>query len=141
VQYLLDTNTLSEMLKGHSRLQPRIDALEPSDAITVPVVAWYEILSGRIASLLKAANPDELLIAQSRFDQDFNALKSRTLFGITPSAAQHFEKLLKDKKCRKIRRADLLIACIALAHKAVLVTRNVKDFTNVPGLILQNWFE
>ena len=141
MQFLLDTNTLSEMLKGNSRLQPRVEALEPIDEITVPVVAWYEILGGRIASLLKAANPDELLLAQSRFDKDFDALKSRTLFGITLSASQYFAKLLKDKKCRKMKRDDLLIACIALAHKAVLVTRNVKDFANVPGLHIQNWFE
>jgi tRNA(fMet)-specific endonuclease VapC len=141
VQFFLDTNTLSEMLKGNPRLQPHIAALKATDVIAIPVVAWYEIIHGRVASLLKAANAEELLLAQARFDQDFNALKSRRLFGVTPAASQYFEKLLNDKKCRKLKRPDLLIACIALAHKAVLVTRNVKDFTHVPGLTLQNWFE
>jgi len=40
---------------------------------------------------------------------------------------------------KKVGRADLLIAAIALAHRATLVTRNVRDFQQIPGLILENW--
>ena len=45
----------------------------------------------------------------------------------------------KDKKAKKTDHNDLLIACIALAHDATLVTRNTKDYANVPGLTLENW--
>ena len=138
--YLLDTNTLSEVLKGNPRLSPRFNALG-GDTVAIPIVAWYEVISGRVESLLKAANIEELLIAQSRFDKDYADLKDWDVFGVTPDAASHFEKFVKDKKRRKMKRDDLLIACIALAHKAVLVTRNVKDFAHVPGLTIQNWFE
>lgn len=138
--YLLDTNTLSEALKGNPRLLPRLSELA-DDTVAIPIVAWYEVIRGRVESLLKAANIEELLIAQSRFDKDFEDLADWDAFGVTPDAARHFEKFVKDKKRHKMKRDDLLIACIALAHKAVLVTRNVKDFTHVPGLTLQNWFE
>ena len=40
---------------------------------------------------------------------------------------------------KKIGRADLLIACIALAHGETLVTRNVRHFKQVPGLTIENW--
>jgi tRNA(fMet)-specific endonuclease VapC len=43
------------------------------------------------------------------------------------------------EKLKKIGRADLLIAAIALANRAILVTRNLKDFRNVAGLPLENW--
>jgi predicted nucleic acid-binding protein len=40
-----------------------------------------------------------------------------------------------------MKRPDMLIACIALAQDALLVTRNTKDFNNVSGLKLANWAE
>jgi predicted nucleic acid-binding protein len=38
-----------------------------------------------------------------------------------------------------MRRPDMLIACIALANDALLVTRNRKDFKKVAHLKLANW--
>jgi tRNA(fMet)-specific endonuclease VapC len=40
---------------------------------------------------------------------------------------------------KKIGRGDLLIASIALAQKARLATRNLRDFKQVPGLTAENW--
>jgi len=34
---------------------------------------------------------------------------------------------------------DLLIACHAFAEKATLVTNNVKHFSAVPGLKIEQW--
>jgi predicted nucleic acid-binding protein len=38
-------------------------------------------------------------------------------------------------------RGDLLIACIVLANKAKLISRNLKDFQKAPGLQVENWAE
>jgi tRNA(fMet)-specific endonuclease VapC len=54
-------------------------------------------------------------------------------------AAAEFDRLRENKKLKKIGRADLLFACIALAQRATLVTRNLKHFRQVPGLQLENW--
>ena len=36
---------------------------------------------------------------------------------------------------------DTLIAATALRHQATLVTRNVREFSRVPGLLWVNWHE
>jgi predicted nucleic acid-binding protein len=38
-------------------------------------------------------------------------------------------------------RPDMLIACIALAHDALLVTRNTKDYKGIAGLRMENWVD
>jgi tRNA(fMet)-specific endonuclease VapC len=65
-------------------------------------------------------------------------LNSFRLLEINDAAGQHFKQMMKAKK-RPKRRGDLLIACISLAHHALLVTRNVKDYKDVPGLRVENW--
>ena len=65
-----------------------------------------------------------------------------TLFQVVPfdaAAAAEFDRLRRNKRLKKVGRADLLIAVIALAQRATLVTRNVRDFRQVPGLRVENW--
>jgi tRNA(fMet)-specific endonuclease VapC len=137
---MLDTNVLSEHLKDNPRIVARAGAIENDDQIGIPNLAWFEIIRGRVSALTTANDLNQMLLAQSRLDRDLVGLDRFVVYGVTESAAQHFVALRADKKCKKMARADLLIACIALASRAVLVTRNVRDFSNVPGLLIQNWF-
>jgi predicted nucleic acid-binding protein len=34
---------------------------------------------------------------------------------------------------------DMLIAAVALANDAILVTHNTKHFENIDGLVLEDW--
>ena len=36
---------------------------------------------------------------------------------------------------------DTMIAGTALAHDLTVVTRNVREFSHVPGLKVENWYE
>ena len=55
------------------------------------------------------------------------------------AAAAEFDKLRQNKKLKKIGRADLLIASIALAHGATIATRNLRHFWQVPRLQVEDW--
>jgi tRNA(fMet)-specific endonuclease VapC len=66
-------------------------------------------------------------------------LSKFVILPIDAAVAGIFDRLRQDKKLRKIGRADLLIACIVLAHRGILVTRNVRHFRQIPGLRVQNW--
>jgi tRNA(fMet)-specific endonuclease VapC len=85
---------------------------------------------------------DELLRAQGLLDLTRQSLASvATVFAIDAEAAREFDRLRENKKLKKIGRADLLIAAITLANRATLVSRNLKDFHQVPGLQVENWVD
>ena len=58
-----------------------------------------------------------------------------------PDAEPAFEKYVELKRDVSIGTLDLKIAAITLAHDAVLLSRNRKDFEQVPGLKFENWLE
>ncbi len=51
--------------------------------------------------------------------------------------------LFRDMKARKIATGtmDLKIGCVALAHDATVLTRNLVDFRRIPGLHVENWLD
>ena len=77
----------------------------------------------KMAALTEA---DKFLEPFSTLELDFPSAK---LYG------QIGEKL----KSNMLAPLDLLIAAIALANKQTLLTRNVKHFERVPGLIVESW--
>jgi len=60
---------------------------------------------------------------------------------VEATASAEFDRLRANKKLKKIGRADLLIAAITLAHRATVVTRNLRHFRQVPGLQVENWVD
>jgi tRNA(fMet)-specific endonuclease VapC len=134
--HFLDTDTLALLMKGHTRVSARV---ERTERVAITIVSRIELLQGRFASLLKAADGQQLLLAQHWLDENEQDLNRLIIVPFDAAAAAQFDTLRRHKKLRKIGRADLLIACIALAHKATVVTRNAKDFQQVPGLQVENW--
>jgi predicted nucleic acid-binding protein len=141
VTLALDTDTFSLLTKGHERVSARyVEVLAAGeDEVVIPVVVRIEALRGRFERIITAADRTELLVAFDFLERTEYALSTYRVFPITFAAGEHFDRLKSHKKITKIGRRDLLIACIALAHDAALVTRNVKDFQNVPNLRLENW--
>jgi tRNA(fMet)-specific endonuclease VapC len=113
--------------------------LSPGDLVAITVVTRIEVLCGRFEYLLKAADGTQLQRAQQLLEQSERDLAKLIVIPIDVAAAAMFDQLRQTKKLKKIGRADLLIASIALAHRATLVTCNLRHFQQVPGLRLENW--
>jgi tRNA(fMet)-specific endonuclease VapC len=137
--FLLDTDTLSLLLRGHPRVTERV--AQATEEVATTLITRIEILQGRFDFVLKAENSEKLLQAQQRLRESENDLNRFTVVSIGPTAAQEFDQPRTNKGLKTIGRADLLIAATALAARATLVTRNRKDFGRVPGLVIVNWVD
>lgn len=134
---LLDTDSFTLHQFGHDRFMARFQDAAEVPAITI--ITEIEVLRGRHDALLKAEDGPRLLRAQQGM---LRTVRHLAVFQVVPfdaAASDEFERLRQNRKLRKIGRADLLIAVIALAHRATLVTRNVRHFRQVPGLRVENW--
>ena len=138
--YLLDTDTLTHLHAGHQKVQEQIRQIEVPELATT-IVTKAELLRGRIEFLLKASTGPELLKAQKWMLRTEALLAEIVVVPFDANAAMEFERLRASSKMRKIGRADLLVASIALAHGAVVVTRNLRDFRRVPRLDVTNWVD
>jgi len=138
--YYLDTDTLTRAHGGNRQIASRIRQVGEENVGTTVITA-IEILRGRHEFLLKASNGAELLRAQQLLDFSQELLQDNEIAPIDPQAASEFDRLRQLKKLKAIGRRDLLIGCVALAHRATLVTRNVKDFQQIPGLKVENWID
>ncbi|MBI4519087.1 MAG: type II toxin-antitoxin system VapC family toxin [Deltaproteobacteria bacterium] len=132
-----DTDTLTYLHAGHARVVERLRAVEDPDVGTT-IVTKIELLRGRFDHVLKAATAAECLRAQERLLRTEELLAQILFVPLNQAAVAHVDRLRALPGLRRIGRADLLIAAIALAHKATLVTRNVGHFRRVPGLTVVN---
>ncbi len=138
--FFLDTDTLSRAHGGYKRLVDRIQQAGEQNVATTVVTA-IEVLRGRHEYLFKASDGHQLLQAQELLTLSETMLRKTRIISVDSRSAAEFDRLKRNKKLTRIGRADLLIACIALAHQAILVARNLKHFNQVPGLHIENWIQ
>ncbi len=140
MMHLLDTDTMTHAHLGHRKVASRIQQVGEQNVATT-IVSAIEIIRGRHEYILKAADGAQLLRAQQLLNATEEMLMDIQIFRVDAQAAAEFDRLRQMKMLKKIGRADLLIGCITLAHRATLVTRNHDDFRQIPGLKIENWVD
>lgn len=138
--YLLDTDTLTHLHAGNSNVLERLKSVIDV-VVGITIITKVEVLRGRIDYLVKAESGASLLKAQELLFRTETLLSELLIIPIDRSASIEFDRLRDVSKFRKIGRADLLIASIALVNRATLVTRNLRHFKQIPGLKLESWVD
>ncbi len=138
--HILDTDTITHLHAGNLKIVENLKKTDDSD-IRITVITRIELLRGRFEFLLKASSKEELLRAQKLLDRTEELLSQIPLIPMNEKAGIQFDRLNNIKKLRKIGRADILIASIVLSNNAVLVTRNLRHFRQIPGLSVKNWVD
>ena len=129
--YHLDTNICVTYLRGRNLdLRRKVDAIARND-IKLSALVKGELLfgaykSGRIEENLK---------------QTFDFCSLYEIIPFDDFVLDTYGKIRAalELKGQKIGANDTMIAAIALAHNATLVTNNIKEFSRIEGLLLEDW--
>ena len=130
-QSMLDTDILSEFLRGNAKVINKVDEhLKEYGFINLSIITYYEILNGL---LYKDARKQ-----LSKFE-DFVALNK--VIPLTLRMAKTAAIIQADlrKKGTEIGHTDTLIAGIAITSELQLVTNNTDHFKRIKGLVIENW--
>lgn len=129
MKYLLDTDSVSFALRGRGEVGARLQAERPSD-VCISVITLAEL---RYGADRKGSRKLHGLI------DTFTAAVEVAPFD--EAAAAEFGRigsLLADRGT-PIGEFEALIAAHAVALRCTLVTNNVRYFSKVPGLSVENW--
>jgi tRNA(fMet)-specific endonuclease VapC len=134
--WVLDTDTLTFFDEGHSLVCQRVTA-HPHQEIAITVMNVEEELSGWYTLLRQAKTADELAHAYGKLGKSIPILARWQILPYTVQAIARYEQLTTMKL--NVAKMDLRIAAITLENGGILVTRNLRDFRRVPGLLVEDW--
>jgi len=135
--FILDTDTVTLASYRHPQVTARIQQAQQTDDVTVCVITVREIMEGWIAASTRSAQPQRILAAYEGLRRSTEYFAEFDIIPFTPAALARFDALVKSRL--NVRNDDLRIAAIALEAGAIVVTRNLRDFRRVPGLICEDW--
>jgi tRNA(fMet)-specific endonuclease VapC len=128
---MLDTDILSEFLRGNPKVIAKVDEyLKEYGIINISIITYYEILNGL---LYKDAN-----MQLARFEEFVALNKVIPLTMRMAKVAAEIQANLR-KKGTVIGHTDTLIAGIAISGELQLVTNNTDHFKRIKGLEIANW--
>jgi toxin FitB len=135
---LLDTNVLTELMRSapDASVLAWFASQKTQTKFMIASVTQAEIFLG--IALLPAGKKRSSLaaMAQAMFDQDFHGLTLPFDEHCAPIYANFVSE--RSSAGQPITVEDAQIAAIATQHCLPLVTRNTKDFLNLPGLTVIN---
>jgi tRNA(fMet)-specific endonuclease VapC len=127
---MLDTNTLSEFIRNpRGALTERLAAIEPDEVCTSIVVAC-EL---RFGARRKGSD-----VLTRRIEQLLGTLN---VLPLDPPADEHYADIRAalEQLGTPIGSHDLFIAAHARSRGLTLVTHNIREFTRVPDLNVEDW--
>lgn len=131
MKYLLDTNTCIRYLNGRSpNIRQKLDSLEPDD-IAIPSIVKAELFFGS----RKSQNPEQALEKQRKFLMPYISLP----FDDEAAETYALIRATLEKQGKPIGPNDLIVAAIAISKNLIVVTHNIKEFSRVPNIQLEDW--
>jgi tRNA(fMet)-specific endonuclease VapC len=138
-QYILDTDHVSLFLRRNELVVSRL--AQSSLEIATTIVTAQELFNGWVTRINAPSQADNLVEVYTRFWEVVGVLRVVEVLNFDDKANRVYQRLLQEHpQLRKTRiEKDVRIAAIALSVGGIVVTRNQRDFAQVPGLRLEDW--
>ena len=137
---LLDTDHLSVLQwqeqPACDQLLARLDQL-PADDIATSIISFHEHVQGWQAFLNRARKSHEIVQAYAKLEVVWRSFLKMNVLSFSAEALARFTELRR--QCPRVQTMDLRIAAIALTTHSMLLSRNLRDFARVPGLVVEDW--
>lgn len=133
MKYVLDTNTVSALMKGDPAVLRRLAMIARAD-VAVPQPVFAEIAYG-LERLSPSRRRDQL---GQRFEWIRSELQPILWTSAVTDAFGRIKATL-EAEGQRIEDFDAAIAAHAVASGAILVTENARHLARVPGLQVEGW--
>jgi tRNA(fMet)-specific endonuclease VapC len=139
MQFILDTDHVSLLLRGDQLLQQRVEA--EGRHVGTTVITVQEQFNGWIVKINGAPQTADFVDLYEQLWRSVAYFQQTSVLKFDAAADACFKQLLQQyPELRKSRlQRDMRIAAIALSLDATVATRNRKDFGLVPGLSIVDW--
>lgn len=128
-KYLLDTNICIYYMKGRYGLDEKLESRH-MDALFISEITLAELKFGVAKSERSEKNRKVL-------NSFLTGVQTLPIFDVLDVYAN--EKARLQKAGRPVDDFDLLIGATAIANEMILVTNNLKHFTRLSGIQLEDW--
>jgi tRNA(fMet)-specific endonuclease VapC len=128
MKFMLDSNAVIAVMKGNPVLIGRMKRQSPSDFVISSIVA-HELYYGAYRSQRQSENLSRLDLLQFpvlEFDRE-DAVAAGAVRAALAAIGQ------------PIGAYDVLIAGQAICRGLTLISRNLREFSRVEGLVAENW--
>jgi tRNA(fMet)-specific endonuclease VapC len=136
--FVIDTDIFTHYRQGHSVVVRRIVQHAVGHRLALAVPAVDELISGWQAAFRRArVTPAQLAYFQAHFAEVIELMSGFEILPMTTASFARHAGLMAAKL--QVKSPDLRIAAVALEAGGIVVTRNLRDFRRVPGLVCEDW--
>jgi tRNA(fMet)-specific endonuclease VapC len=134
--FLLDTDHLTLYQMGHPQVLTNL-ARHLTDQLAISVITVEEQLAGWQRALNQARDDARCEQIYARMALAVESRANWRVLPFTLAAMSRHADLVRQRL--NVGSNDLRIAATALEGNAVVVTRNLRDFRRVAGLVCEDW--
>lgn len=113
---LFDTNILIDLFSGRAEAKHALESWPPQNAISI--ITWMEVMVGA-----------------KKYDQEHRTRIALSAFNVLDVSQEVAERSVDLRQEYRMKLPDAIILATAQIHRLELVTRNTKDFANIPDVV------